>query len=180
MNDKARLERRLADLKAELGKVEGRPTEVYSRIVGYYRSVRNWNAGKREEYGHRLTYRMPSATALPVAGAPRGKIGGAAPLPRSEAVRGKTTPKAEGDLLVFTRASCPNCPPVKEYVKRSGLPAVFVDVDAEEGLALARRHQVLSTPTVLGLDAEGREAFRARDLRELKGRVENLPRPVLA
>ncbi len=27
--------------------------EVYSRIVGYYRPVQNWNRGKREEFSQR-------------------------------------------------------------------------------------------------------------------------------
>lgn len=27
--------------------------EVYSRVVGYYRPVQDWNEGKREEFKHR-------------------------------------------------------------------------------------------------------------------------------
>lgn len=27
--------------------------EVYSRVVGYYRPVQDWNRGKKEEYGQR-------------------------------------------------------------------------------------------------------------------------------
>lgn len=30
--------------------------EVYSRIVGYFRPIRNWNDGKREEFKDRLPY----------------------------------------------------------------------------------------------------------------------------
>ena len=30
--------------------------EVYSRVVGYYRPVQNWNNGKREEFKDRLEY----------------------------------------------------------------------------------------------------------------------------
>ena len=29
------------------------PTEVYSRVVGYYRPIQNWNKGKVEEFSHR-------------------------------------------------------------------------------------------------------------------------------
>jgi ribonucleoside-triphosphate reductase len=47
------LEARIGRLEAELAAVEGTRTEVYARIVGYYRSVRNWNAGKREEFSRR-------------------------------------------------------------------------------------------------------------------------------
>ncbi|MBW2978477.1 ribonucleoside triphosphate reductase [Candidatus Woesearchaeota archaeon] len=37
----------------------GEDTEVYSRIVGYYRPVQNWNAGKVEEFKDRLEYSEP-------------------------------------------------------------------------------------------------------------------------
>ena len=34
------------------------PCEVYSRIVGYVRPVRNWNKGKKQEFAERQTYRV--------------------------------------------------------------------------------------------------------------------------
>ncbi|MCL2844641.1 MAG: ribonucleoside triphosphate reductase [Chitinivibrionia bacterium] len=34
----------------------GKETEIYSRIVGYYRPIKNWNEGKKEEFGKRKTY----------------------------------------------------------------------------------------------------------------------------
>lgn len=36
----------------------GRPTEVYSRVVGYLRPVEQWNEGKREEFRERKMYRI--------------------------------------------------------------------------------------------------------------------------
>ncbi len=30
--------------------------ETYSRIVGYFRPVQNWNTGKKEEFKDRLEY----------------------------------------------------------------------------------------------------------------------------
>lgn len=36
----------------------GQPTEVYSRVVGYYRPVQNWNKGKQEEFKQRLEYSL--------------------------------------------------------------------------------------------------------------------------
>ena len=33
-------------------------TEVYSRVVGYLRPVKQWNEGKREEYAHRNNYKV--------------------------------------------------------------------------------------------------------------------------
>ncbi|MFC1571465.1 anaerobic ribonucleoside-triphosphate reductase [Candidatus Margulisiibacteriota bacterium] len=32
------------------------PTEVYSRVVGYFRPVQHWNEGKKEEFKDRKTY----------------------------------------------------------------------------------------------------------------------------
>ena len=46
----------IEQVKRELENVHGKTTEVYARIVGYYRSVRNWNKGKREEYNHRVMF----------------------------------------------------------------------------------------------------------------------------
>lgn len=31
-------------------------TEVYSRVVGYFRPVQNWNNGKKEEFKERKPY----------------------------------------------------------------------------------------------------------------------------
>ncbi|PTQ56356.1 MAG: Ribonucleotide reductase of class III (anaerobic), large subunit [Candidatus Carbobacillus altaicus] len=36
----------------------GRETEVYSRIVGYYRPIKQWNDGKKEEFKDRLTFAL--------------------------------------------------------------------------------------------------------------------------
>ena len=54
----------------------------------------------------------------------------------------------------------------------SGMKAVFVDVDFEEGLSLARDLGVMATPTVLAIDSEGRESFRAFDVKGLRSRLE--------
>lgn len=43
-------------LKKEYAEVKGKRTEVYTRIVGYYRSIKNWNKGKREEYNYRTLF----------------------------------------------------------------------------------------------------------------------------
>ena len=33
--------------------------EVYQRVVGFYRPVRQWNDGKRQEFKDRKTYKIP-------------------------------------------------------------------------------------------------------------------------
>ncbi|MCP3965474.1 MAG: hypothetical protein GY718_03845 [Lentisphaerae bacterium] len=33
-------------------------TEIYSRVVGYFRPVANWNKGKKQEFQGRKTYEV--------------------------------------------------------------------------------------------------------------------------
>ena len=39
------------------------PVEVYSRVVGYFRPVNQWNKGKQEEFSERKVYRLENAPA---------------------------------------------------------------------------------------------------------------------
>ena len=34
-------------------KIKAVPVEVYSRVVGYFRPVQNWNKGKQQEFSER-------------------------------------------------------------------------------------------------------------------------------
>ena len=35
------------------------PVEVYSRVVGYFRPVNQWNKGKQQEFSERSVYVVP-------------------------------------------------------------------------------------------------------------------------
>jgi ribonucleoside-triphosphate reductase len=37
------------------------PTEIYSRVCGYYRPVDNWNPGKQQEFRDRAYYDLKKA-----------------------------------------------------------------------------------------------------------------------
>jgi ribonucleoside-triphosphate reductase len=39
----------------------GKKCEVYSRIVGYFRPVANWNVGKKQEFSDRVEYDIDKA-----------------------------------------------------------------------------------------------------------------------
>ncbi len=176
-------EARLAELKGQLLSAQGTPTEVYSRIVGYYRSVRNWNAGKREEFGRRKEYSFPQAPVweAPVdaereagaaASAPATPpYGPAAPLHSAMARRGEERPRPVSYIL-FTRTSCHQCPPVREYMAGTRLLGQVVDVDSDEGPDLARAYEVMATPTVVLLDADGEEVARGYTRSQLMAHVE--------
>jgi anaerobic ribonucleoside-triphosphate reductase len=57
---KEEIEQRIVALKEEHQNVKGTECECYQRIVGYYRNVKRWNAGKAEEYIHRKLFVAPS------------------------------------------------------------------------------------------------------------------------
>ena len=142
------IEKDLAAAREALSSVEGTQAEVYSRIVGYYRSVRNWNRGKREEYGERRQYLVPDFK-MP------GAFHAAAPSP--------SFPQHEMRLLLFIRSSCPGCTPAKAAAGRLGIPVDLVNADTPEGMAEAVKRNVFSTPTAILLAAGGRELKRAAD-----------------
>jgi ribonucleoside-triphosphate reductase len=55
----------------------GEETEVYARIVGYYRPVQNWNQGKKSEYNNRKIYKKgisATATVIPKSEVPTEEI----------------------------------------------------------------------------------------------------------
>jgi len=41
------------------------PTEIYSRVVGYFRPVNQWNAGKQEEFAQRKEYKIKQEEEKP-------------------------------------------------------------------------------------------------------------------
>ncbi len=147
-------------LKEELEKVEGRPTEVYTRIVGYYRSLRNWNRGKREEYDHRTLFVPGSAEntsrrhETPVE------------TPKVEVVLGNPV-----RFMYFFRPGCPNCPAVVSFLGQIEMPGCDIDVDTENGSASALRFNIYSTPTAIFFDSHSEEVFRATSIDEIRRKL---------
>jgi len=45
-------------MSKEVLKVKKVPTEIYSRVVGYFRPVSNWNEGKRAEFAERKEFKL--------------------------------------------------------------------------------------------------------------------------
>jgi ribonucleoside-triphosphate reductase len=145
MRDLAVIDREIEELKKELLAVQGTPTEVYTRIVGYYRSVRNWNKGKKEEYRFRKLFSVPNWEE-----------------DRTE------RPFQPASYRFFFRQTCPNCPPVKALLPETGIPGTAVNVDLPEGMADAARFDIVSAPTVIFFDAAGRERARIHSVEELR------------
>jgi ribonucleoside-triphosphate reductase len=145
----------------------GTRTEVYSRIVGYYRSVKNWNAGKKAEYKERRVFDPDSK--------PNERATCNSPVQR-DCKAESDSPEHEVSeahydgasiVLLFTRKNCPNCPPVRRALA-GNVDFEEIDADSQEGMAQASRFEIYSTPTVLVLDENGKIAARLRSVPELK------------
>ena len=52
----------------ELDDKERTRCEIWSRVMGYYRPVSAWNAGKQSEQAERVTFREPPACVLDQSG----------------------------------------------------------------------------------------------------------------
>ena len=161
------IEKDLQKAREELANAQGAPAEVYSRIVGYYRSVRNWNKGKREEYGERKLYDVDGS----LAGAPARFT-----PENAERTDNAVTGEAVQKLILFTRPACPACPAAKKAAAKLGIPVEIIDADTEDGLAEASRLGVMSTPTAILLAKDGAEIERARD----SAAIANLNRHLLS
>ena len=114
------------------------PTEVYSRITGYYRPVQNWNDGKLQEYANRKEYDIATSVC---------KKETAMPSVTEEAVE----VAEENVKYLFTTKTCPNCRLAKEYLKDEE----YILVDAEEEIALTQQYKVMQAPTFVVVDKDG-------------------------
>jgi ribonucleoside-triphosphate reductase len=150
------IENDLSQAREALSNIEDTSAEVYSRIVGYYRSVRNWNKGKKEEYGERKLYDVEKSTAHIVGEEKSG----------------------EPHALLFVQPSCPACPGAKTAAGQLGIPVTTVNTSTETGMAEAVRYNVMSTPTAILFSKDGKELSRARDsagIKSLRRFVEAAP-----
>jgi ribonucleoside-triphosphate reductase len=154
------IEKDLEAAREAFAHVEGTQAEVYSRIVGYYRSVRNWNKGKREEYGERKAFRLSDGESLEsrrVRETAKWEVPSSPVLPAAKLA----LDKGAGRLLLFVRPACPACPRAKAAANGLGIPVDLVNADTEAGMAEAVRRRVFSTPTAILLAGDGQEVGRA-------------------
>ncbi|GHV84687.1 hypothetical protein AGMMS50230_02950 [Spirochaetia bacterium] len=173
------IETELAAAREALSNVTGTQAEVYSRIVGYYRSVRNWNKGKREEYGQRVMFQPDASLLASCVPAGIGMDAAGSGMGAAEIGMGAAKESgAAGDngserVLLFVRPACPACPSAKAAAGQLGIPLELYDADTDEGLAEAVKRQVLSTPTAILLSPGGKELGRARDAEAIGRLLEN-------
>lgn len=115
----------------------GKEAEVYSRITGYYRPVKNWNDGKAQEFKDRKVYDISHSHLR------RAGMAGSPVTAEGYTAR----PKAGGALMLFATRTCPNCRQAEEQLHRAGIP--YRKVLAEENPDLTVRYGVRQAPTLV-------------------------------
>ena len=115
----------------------GKEAEVYSRITGYYRPVKNWNDGKTQEFKDRKVYDI-NHSHLRRAGRAGSQV----------TVDSIPAQKADSDeLLLFTTRTCPNCRQAISLLDKAGIS--YRKVVAEESPDLTTRYGVRQAPTLV-------------------------------
>ena len=117
----------------------GEEAEVYSRITGYYRPVKNWNDGKAQEYKDRKVYDIANSHLTH-------------DVTENEVCE---CAKAEADAVVeladstylFTTATCPNCKIACSLLDKAGV--AYEKLLANEYADLVNEFGVKQAPTLV-------------------------------
>ena len=136
----------------------GKPTEVYSRITGYYRPLQNWNDGKAQEFEDRKEYVLGNSVL-------KAKEGCACELKKEEKKE-----VISDELLLFTTATCPNCRMAKMILDQKGIK--YKIIDANENQELCIKLGIKGAPTLL-VPTNGHYVAYS-NASEIKGFAENL------
>ncbi len=115
----------------------GRETEVFSRITGYYRPVKNWNDGKTQEYKQRKSYCLERSNFKEK----KCECG------HEEAVEVAAPVKTEKEYILFVSSTCPNCKMAEKFLDKAGVK--YSKVVANENKEMAVEYGVNSAPTLI-------------------------------
>ena len=121
----------------------GAPTEIYSRITGYYRPVQNWNDGKLQEYANRTEYDIEHSEL-------KRPISAVVTLSDYANDVKVSVGTPEEVRYLFTTKTCPNCKLAKEYLKGVS----YIPIDAEENMELATKYGIMQAPTLVVVNGE--------------------------
>ena len=166
------IEQEIAETKAALNDVHGTETEVYARIVGHYRAVKHWNRGKRDEFDQRKLFSLEETKDFDTTIASiKNNVEKKEEVKTVEVIADSNSVTYE----LYTRQTCPNCPPVKDFMSNLEMPGRSIDVDTEEGLAEAAQKGIFASPTVIFYNKEGIETARCHNVEELEAVFNKIP-----
>ena len=112
----------------------GKETEVYSRITGYYRPVKNWNDGKSQEFKDRKVYDIDKSVF--------SREEAAAEAEAEECCCGEAE-----KVLLFTTETCPNCKLAVQWLDKAGVS--YEKLFVSENQELAKELDLKQAPTLV-------------------------------
>ncbi|MBR6765356.1 MAG: ribonucleoside triphosphate reductase [Clostridia bacterium] len=115
----------------------GEETEVYSRITGYYRPVKNWNDGKSQEYKERKAYDILNS-----------KLTHEGPVSSEECCDCKKQEAVLQDgIYLFASATCPNCKIAETLLAKAEI--AYTKLYAHENVELTQGLGIKQAPTLV-------------------------------
>ena len=127
----------------------GKEAEVYSRITGYYRPVKNWNDGKSQEFKDRKTYDIENSVLTH-----EGPIEAPAEAPCDCGAEEKAV--SDG-IYLFTTATCPNCKIATALLDKAGVG--YIKLLAEENAELVADFGIRQAPTLIVVSGDAYDKF---------------------
>ena len=122
----------------------GADTEVYSRITGYYRPVKNWNDGKAAEFEKRTEYDIKKSM---------DNFQGRKVKEEAPAASECACESEGGKLILFATKTCPNCKMACMFLDKAGL--AYEKLYAEENPDLAKTYGIKQAPTLVIVRDDG-------------------------
>ena len=115
----------------------GEEAEVYSRITGYYRPVKNWNDGKAQEYKDRKVYDIANSHLTH----------DVTENDACECVKADAVVELADSTYLFTTATCPNCKIACSLLDKAGV--AYEKLLANEYADLVNEFGVKQAPTLV-------------------------------
>ena len=115
----------------------GEEAEVYSRITGYYRPVKNWNDGKAQEYKDRKVYDIANSHLTH----------DVTENDACECVKADAVVESADGTFLFTTATCPNCKIACSLLDKAGV--AYEKLLANEYADLVNEFGVKQAPTLV-------------------------------
>ncbi len=145
----------------------GADTEVYSRITGYYRPVKNWNAGKSQEFKDRKTYKVEGLASRPLTDF-REEV--RTPVTVEQITADSEPVKEEAELhdtgiILFKTPTCPNCKAAAALLDKAGVD--YTVLNANEERELVSKYGIKQAPTLIVENGSGYEKYRG--VSDIKG-----------
>ena len=137
----------------------GKEAEVYSRITGYYRPVKNWNDGKTQEFKDRKTYDVANSV-----------LTHQGPKVTEEAACDCDKAALTDGVYLFATATCPNCKIAMPMLDKAGV--AYVKLLAEENAELVTALGIKQAPTLVVI-ADG-NADKFVGVSEIKKYIQSL------